>query len=624
MYFCKACNALGVDGAGSGPGSGGAVRWRPEGGEGGPGGGEGGRAWLASGQRWLAGAGRKVVAAAKDAQSSLQSRLGDIDWVGGRGGARPRPPAAGGAVPAFFHEWAAQLAALPADRRAAALGAMPEDDRLVLQRILDQAAVARSPASEMLGSSAAGQQTLSGPGADRRERPGAGWIARGGDAGGGAAGGSARAHSEPRRRPSDAADWDAPPAGGSVGGPLGAPRRSGSSGGLGWLRSADVAAARAVAAQEATLHSAEAESLPSGAAQKPEPHDGGRRAGTAEERSNGSMQRRQQAEAEPEADLLGLSGGSPARPEGPRGEHHAPADDAGADLLGLSGSSGGAGALGGAGPPEAVSVLGGGAETAHAKPAEDAADLLGLSADDAGARSAEAPGAELQHDHGADLLGLSGSAHGTRDPERNQKSGAAEPAWSGSPARAPRQPAPAAASPATPARGSDAAGHAPDDDLLGFGGTAKLGSSGGCGAPAAAPTVAGPAAPATGVSGLEELLGGAGGCPGDRAAPPRDGAMIDFGGEAAGAAGDGAHAALYADEEAGDGSAGLGQGDEPELRRMLRARRRAEMHERMRAGLAEKTARDTAEASAAEQRSAAKDAVAAKMAAWQVQPSPFA
>ena len=44
-----------------------------------------GRAWLQSGQRWLAGAGRKVVAAAKDAQSSLQTRLGDLDVFAPKG-----------------------------------------------------------------------------------------------------------------------------------------------------------------------------------------------------------------------------------------------------------------------------------------------------------------------------------------------------------------------------------------------------------------------------------------------------------------------------------------------------------------------------------------------------------
>ncbi|KAK9842040.1 hypothetical protein WJX81_005559 [Elliptochloris bilobata] len=90
-----------------------------------------------------------VVAAAKDAQSSLQSRLGDLDVFAPKG-ARPRPPAGGGAVPAFFYEWAAQLSALPADRRAAALGAMPEDDRLTLQRILDQEAVVPSAGGAMI------------------------------------------------------------------------------------------------------------------------------------------------------------------------------------------------------------------------------------------------------------------------------------------------------------------------------------------------------------------------------------------------------------------------------------------------------------------------------------------
>ena len=642
LHWVLAC------GAGTGLGSGGAARWRPEGGDEGPGGGEGGYAWLASGQRWLTGAGRKVVAAAKDAQSSLQSRLGELDRLAGKGGPRPRPPAGGGAVPTYFHEWAAQLAALPVDKRAAALGAMPEDDRLVLQRILDQEAVARSPHSETLGSNTLGHGTLSGPGADRRERLAAGRLARRGDPDGGTPGGSARAHSEPRRRPSDAADWDAPPAGGSLGGPLGAPRRNGSSGGLGLggSGSADEAAARAVAAQEAAvLHAARGgQPAPASAGVERGPDTSGRRVGADEERSDGLTQRRQQtetaAEAAPEADLLGLSGGGPARPHEPRGEHRPPADDADADLLGLSGGSRGAGAMAGAGLHEAESALEAGVQASRAEPADDAADLLGLSAEPAGARPAPgavaAPGAgakgsnpEAPHDHGADLLGLSGGAPGTRNSGVSLDPGPPEPAWSsggasasrppaGSPARMPRQPAHAAASPAAPARGSHAAGHAPDDDdLLGFGGRADAGSWGGSGAPAAAP-----AAPASGVSGLEDLLGGTGGRPGDGRAPPRDAAMIDFNGDVAGAAGDGAHAALYADKEAGDGSAGFGRGNEPELRRVLRARRRAEMHERMRAGLAEKTARDTAEASAAEQRAAAKDAVAAKMAAWQVQPGP--
>ena len=624
-------------------------------------------------------------------------------------------------MPAFFYEWAAQLRALPADRRTAALGAMPEDDRLTLQRILDQEALARGPRPDTL--SAAGGGALAGTfGQDsqsthlaRRDRlsAGAGAAGAAGDLNPkrnfkedlhhkeGVLAACARASSEPRRRPSDTSDWDARPSEGAPG----APRRSGSSGGL-WagLGSASgpdeaASAVRAAGAEAEDAHSTGRQSV-SGPGVRKYFSAGGGQAGVSGQRpesweaeQEGCAPGQRGAGEEPEADLLGLSGeaGAPGHADSgsgrQMGEEKAGQGDAAlgrstgeavpaapeADLLGLAGASPGAGVgpgsaadgpseqgrqpgvglheleqglatqgqrgKGGTAAPEAdlLGLLGGGGSPAQATPdsepiagraherVDEPADLLGLSGTQAsgeelggdgalGLGSAARTGpmrAEPVHDAAADLLGLAGSPRAGADPNLRPVAGTSAPPAS-SPARASVQSARAPAA-ASPAASRAAAAQAPDADFLGFSGQPAAHAP----APAPAPGA---------VSGLEELLGGGGshgaGAPQGASPGPRGSAMIDFGGEEGGEAGDGAHAALYAEAEAA--GSGLGQGDEPEARRVLRARRRAAMHERMRAGLAEKTARDAAEAGEAEKRAAAKEAVAARMAAWQVRSSPDA
>lgn len=50
-------------------------------------------------------------------------------------------------IPEYYHQWAQTIAALPTEERARTLGAMPEDDRLIVQRLIDAAAI-RAAAAE--------------------------------------------------------------------------------------------------------------------------------------------------------------------------------------------------------------------------------------------------------------------------------------------------------------------------------------------------------------------------------------------------------------------------------------------------------------------------------------------
>jgi hypothetical protein len=70
---------------------------------------------------------------------------------------------------------------------------------------------------------------------------------------------------------------------------------------------------------------------------------------------------------------------------------------------------------------------------------------------------------------------------------------------------------------------------------------------------------------------------------------------------------------LYADASA---EAAAGEGDEPELRRQLRAARAAEKHAKMKAALAEKQAKEAAEAERRQQQQAHKQAHRERIEAW--------
>ena len=164
-------------------------------------------AWLASSQKWLKSAGKRVAQAAKETTAQLQARLEEFEGrsTSHRGMLRPvssmahaalccyrcslqaamhacmlhliRPchqvhvqqedavnqnelheqpgtcPAGGAEransfaesdTPAYFHDWAAKIEAMPPDRAASTLEALAEQDRLRVQRIMDEHAMQRS------------------------------------------------------------------------------------------------------------------------------------------------------------------------------------------------------------------------------------------------------------------------------------------------------------------------------------------------------------------------------------------------------------------------------------------------------------------------------------------------
>ncbi|KAK9820200.1 hypothetical protein WJX72_007422 [[Myrmecia] bisecta] len=115
---------------------------------------EGGEAhhakWLTSGSKWLKSAGKKLTQAAQVGAATLQSKLEEMDHrfaQKGHGHGRSRVGSDGeelDEIPAFYYEWAAKIQELPHERQSSTLGQMTEDDRLVVQRILDQAAVNRA------------------------------------------------------------------------------------------------------------------------------------------------------------------------------------------------------------------------------------------------------------------------------------------------------------------------------------------------------------------------------------------------------------------------------------------------------------------------------------------------
>lgn len=84
------------------------------------------------GTRWFMKASRQF---AKDVQSTIERT---------RQGQRQRGRSESGKVAAYYFEWADQLSRLSPGTRAAALGAMQEEDRMEVQRILDEAELGES------------------------------------------------------------------------------------------------------------------------------------------------------------------------------------------------------------------------------------------------------------------------------------------------------------------------------------------------------------------------------------------------------------------------------------------------------------------------------------------------
>ncbi|KAK9836583.1 hypothetical protein WJX74_003588 [Apatococcus lobatus] len=112
---------------------------------------EEGSKWLASGKSWLSKASKRVAAAAKESATVIQARLEEIDprfapkgWTG----ARDRMPSNDGTssndIPPHLYEIACNMAELSPDRQAALMAAMTEEERLLVQRAMDEAAIARS------------------------------------------------------------------------------------------------------------------------------------------------------------------------------------------------------------------------------------------------------------------------------------------------------------------------------------------------------------------------------------------------------------------------------------------------------------------------------------------------
>jgi hypothetical protein len=54
-------------------------------------------------------------------------------------------------LPAYYYEWAAKISQLGPERRANTLAQLPEDDRLLVQRILDQSAAQSAERSAQRG-----------------------------------------------------------------------------------------------------------------------------------------------------------------------------------------------------------------------------------------------------------------------------------------------------------------------------------------------------------------------------------------------------------------------------------------------------------------------------------------
>lgn len=106
--------------------------------------------WLTGGQKWLKSAGKKLATVAKESASEIQKRLETVD-VKMQKGKGMRVGDDGEEVPAYYHQWAAKIQDMSPARQADVLDQLGEEDRLIVQRILDHAAVQRSNDSAMSG-----------------------------------------------------------------------------------------------------------------------------------------------------------------------------------------------------------------------------------------------------------------------------------------------------------------------------------------------------------------------------------------------------------------------------------------------------------------------------------------
>lgn len=95
-------------------------------------------AWLANSQKWLKSAGKKVAQAAKETTAQLQARLDEFEGRPARGGVERANSYGADGAPEYFQDWATRIEAMPSDRAAGMLEAMSEQDRLKVQRIIDE------------------------------------------------------------------------------------------------------------------------------------------------------------------------------------------------------------------------------------------------------------------------------------------------------------------------------------------------------------------------------------------------------------------------------------------------------------------------------------------------------
>ncbi|CAL8460559.1 g88 [Coccomyxa elongata] len=138
----------------------------------GPGGKDSAKEWLDKGQKWLFTAGKKVAAAAKEASSTIQSKLDEMEVFKSQSkGPRTWSPDDDDMIPEYYKEWAATIERLGPEEQARTLGQMTEDDRLVVQRIMDQSSVRRSTATRVSPTTSRPQQISGSENGARRAAP---------------------------------------------------------------------------------------------------------------------------------------------------------------------------------------------------------------------------------------------------------------------------------------------------------------------------------------------------------------------------------------------------------------------------------------------------------------------
>ena len=90
--------------------------------------------YIGIGSKWIRSAGSKLAKVAKEKMDELEvARKAMVRSVGDEH-----------ELPAHYYEWAATLSELSPDQRATVLNTLPEDDRLHVQRILDDAIISGS------------------------------------------------------------------------------------------------------------------------------------------------------------------------------------------------------------------------------------------------------------------------------------------------------------------------------------------------------------------------------------------------------------------------------------------------------------------------------------------------